>query len=64
MECTRENQGQAVVEYVLMLFLVVAAVAIIGTGFRKSLYGLWEGLSGEIAAGCPGCPKDNSIRVR
>ena len=46
-----------------MLFLVVIAVAIIGTGFRRSLFGLWETLGGEIAAGCPGCPVDTSIRV-
>lgn len=47
-----------------MLFLVVVAVAIIGTGFRRSLFNLWSALSGEIAAGCPGCPPDPAIRVR
>lgn len=52
------DEGQAVVEYILMLVVTVSVVSIIGLGFRKTLFKLWSTFSREIAAACPGCPSD------
>lgn len=52
------EEGQAVIEYLLMLVVTVGIVTIIGMGFRKSLFKIWTGFSKEISAACPGCPSD------
>jgi Flp pilus assembly pilin Flp len=51
----RDEQGQAIVEYILMLAMVISVVAIIATSFRKSIRLIWLQLTKEIAAGCPDC---------
>jgi hypothetical protein len=59
-----DESGQAVVEYMLTLLTVVTVVTILATGFRRSLVGLWQVFTRDIAAACPGCPADPSIRIR
>lgn len=60
----KDENGQAIVEYVLTLATIVTIVLIIGTGFRRSLFVLWETIAKEVAAACPGCPADPNIRLR
>ena len=59
----RQNEeGQAIVEYILMLLLAVSVVTILGFGFRKSVMTLWVSVTRDIAAACPqrDCQKDTS----
>jgi hypothetical protein len=59
-----EEQGQVVVEYILALSIAIMIVAIIATGFRKSLISLWNSWGREISAACPGCPGDQGLGIR
>lgn len=52
------------VEYLLMMLTVVSVVSIMGFGFRRSLFALWQGFSREISAACPGCPPQPNIKIR
>ena len=61
---SRDEEGQAVVEYILMILMAVSVVTIIGVGFRKTLFKLWTLFAREISAGCPGCPADPRVIVR
>jgi Flp pilus assembly pilin Flp len=59
-----DEEGQAVIEYILMLSVVVGMVSMIGFGFRKTLFKLWGSFTRDIAAGCPGCPADSKYNLR
>jgi Flp pilus assembly pilin Flp len=59
-----DENGQAVVEYVLMLAVVVSVVSIMASSFRRILFQFWTQMSKEISAGCPKCIADPSIRSR
>lgn len=59
-----DQEGQAVVEYVLMVMIAMAVVGVIATGFRKSLIALWEKMAQDISAPCPGCPPPPDVRIR
>ena len=57
-----DQDGQALVEFMLMLAVSVSVVSIIGTAFRKSLLNIWKQLTREITAACVNCPHDPKIR--
>ena len=59
-----DEQGQAVIEYVLMVSVMVTAVGSLAYGLRKTLFKLWGKLAQEITAACPSCPPDPAIRLR
>ncbi len=59
---TRDIRGQAAVEYILMLVAALAIVSVIGFTFRRSLFKMWSGMTGEISAACPTCPKDPKVK--
>jgi hypothetical protein len=56
------EEGQAVVEYILMVLLAISAVSIIGIGFRRTLFSVWGKMAKEVTAACPGCPPNPAIR--
>jgi hypothetical protein len=59
----RAEEGQAIVEYILLLSMVVGVAIMINSGFRRSTLRLWNTMAKEIAAGCPtGCPPPSSFR--
>jgi len=58
----KNDQGQAVVEYVLMLAIVVAMVGVMSTGFRHALISLWRKMARDISAPCAGCPPPPEVR--
>jgi Flp pilus assembly pilin Flp len=60
----RDQGGQATLEYVLGLAMAISVVSVIGIGFRRSILALWEMISREVTAACPGCPADPTIRIR
>ena len=51
-----DEDGQALVEFMLMMAVSISVVSIIGTAFRKSLLNIWKQLTGEITAACACCP--------
>jgi hypothetical protein len=53
---TRNQTGQALVEYILMLSFAITLVILIQTGLRRSTFGLWKSFTCDIAAACPKCP--------
>lgn len=60
----RSEKGQAVVEYILMLAVVVSLVVAMGVGFRRGLVQLWEKMAKDISAPCPGCVPPPEVRIR
>lgn len=60
----REEEGQAVVEYILMVSATIVAVGALSFGFRKTLFKIWGLFAQDITAACPGCPPDPAIRLR
>lgn len=59
-----EEEGQALIEYVLALAVIITIVTLLATGFRKTLYQLWEFYSKQISAPCPGCPAAANVRFK
>ena len=57
-DLSRDDRGQAVVEYILMVSITVMSVGALGYGLRKTLFSLWTVFAREISAACPGCPSD------
>ena len=53
-----DQEGQAVIEYVLMVSVTVGATGALVYGLRKTLFKLWSALAMDITAACPGCPSD------
>ena len=58
----KQSSGQAVVEYVLMLVLAIALVAVINGSLSGSVRNLWRTLVNDVAGPCPKCPQINPIR--
>jgi Flp pilus assembly pilin Flp len=51
-------QGQAMVEYMIMLFFVISFMAIVNGTLKSAILGIWGFYTSQIASGCPGCPPD------
>jgi hypothetical protein len=51
-----KSQGQALVEYLLMLSVAITLVVIIQQGLKTSVFHLWKSFTCDIVAACPGCP--------
>ena len=64
MKVKLDQQGQAFVEYMLILLAVVSVVTVLGMGFRKSLFKIWTVFTQEIAAACPTCPPNTKYKLR
>jgi Flp pilus assembly pilin Flp len=56
------EDGQVLIEYVLMLSLSVALLIGIQSSFRNSVFKVWKQFAIEISAACPkNCVKSSSI---
>lgn len=55
-DLAKDDGGQTVVEFALVLLIATTFVSTISFMFRKSLLNLWMDWIGQIAAGCPKCP--------
>jgi len=60
----REQDGQVLVEYILMLAFVVTIVTLMSTSLKSSLFKMWNFYGKMIAAPCPGCATDVQIQRR
>ena len=52
----RNNAGQALIEYILLLFIASGMAVLLYRGFVGATRKLQGGLVCEIAAACPKCP--------
>lgn len=55
-------KGQAVVEFVLTLLLVMVVVGAVSQFMRNNSGVLWKRLTCEISAPCPGCGASDSAK--
>lgn len=59
----RKQEGQVLVEYLLMLSLAVALLVTVQLSFKRSVFSIWKKFSAEVSAACPkGCLPDGRIR--
>lgn len=56
-----DEDGQAIVEYLLMLMVAISIVAILASGVRRIVLGLWQVMACEISAACPHCPPPEEV---
>ncbi len=61
-DLSKDESGQAIVEYVIILAMVVSVVTMMSSQLRRALFTFWETMAKEISAACPDCPKDPTIR--
>jgi Flp pilus assembly pilin Flp len=57
----RDDDGQAVVEYVLLLTISLAVMISLANGFRRICLTLWQTMTCDITAACPGCPPADAV---
>jgi Flp pilus assembly pilin Flp len=62
-EVSRNESGQAVVEYILAVLVAMAIVGAITGAFRKSVVKTWSFMTRQVAAACPGCPPPSSVKT-
>jgi hypothetical protein len=61
----QNTEGQAVVEYIIMLVVAIGVVTTISVGFKKSLFSVWQVFASDISAPCPGdCTPNPVVRFR
>jgi Flp pilus assembly pilin Flp len=59
----RKNQsGQAVVEYMIMLVMVLTLMVAVSFAFRRAVRSFWQIITCEVSAACPNCPSDPNVR--
>lgn len=58
------QSGQAMVEYILMIVCALGVVAVMASGFRKGMIGIWGFYVRQTSAACPGCPANPNYRFR
>ena len=58
------EKGQAVLEYILMLALILSLFTALALTFNRWVKYLWQVMTCEISAACPACPPDPDIRNR
>jgi hypothetical protein len=49
----RSEEGQVLVEYILMLLVAIGLLVGIQSSFRKSVFAVWKQFAKEIASACP-----------
>ena len=58
-----DESGQAIVEYLLMLALVISAVTILSQFFKTTIRNVWVTIAKKVVAACPtGCQASGSIQ--
>lgn len=63
-ELGRDDGGQVIVEYLLMMSAMLVTATVIGTGFKRMLTAVWERIAKDVAAPCPGCNPPPEVRFR
>lgn len=58
----KNQSGQALVEYVLLLSIIVSMTTIMIAGVRSGRDKMWKQILCEVSAACPGCKATESAR--
>jgi Flp pilus assembly pilin Flp len=58
----RNQSGQAVVEYIILLSMAVAIALAMAAGFNGISKKLWQLIACEVSAPCPGCQVDEAVK--
>jgi Flp pilus assembly pilin Flp len=58
----QSQAGQAVIEYVLILAIVMSVMVVLNRGLQTSIRTIWVTLAKEIAAPCPKCEPPRQMR--
>ncbi len=57
------EDGQVLVEYILMLSVSIALLIAVQKSFRGSIFKVWKQFAIEVSAACPkGCVRSSSIQ--
>lgn len=51
----KRRQGQAIIEYILMVVMLAVTMAVVIRNTNRTIYQLWTGLVRQVARGCPDC---------
>jgi len=57
----RNESGQGILEYILMLAVAVSVFGVLANGFKNIVLGTWQKMACEVAAPCPGCRPPESV---
>jgi hypothetical protein len=55
--------GQAIVEYVLLLSIILGMTGVMITGVRKNRDKMWKRILCEVSAACPDCKSTASAKA-
>ncbi|MBN21358.1 MAG: hypothetical protein CL678_08740 [Bdellovibrionaceae bacterium] len=59
-----KNEGQAILEYIILMAVAFSIVASIGLAFRGLIFNIWQQITCEVSAPCPSCPPSEEIKNR
>lgn len=56
------NSGQAIIEYVLLLVILMSITGLFIAGVRTSRDKMWKQMICDVSAACPNCPATDSAK--
>ena len=59
---SRNESGQAIVEYIVVISIALMITGILAVGFSRIYQFLWKKMVCEVAAGCPTCPAPQEVK--
>jgi hypothetical protein len=57
-----DQKGQAILEYLIVLAIILSFAGLIRFGLQKSRDRLWKRVICDVTAPCPGCPAPESAK--
>ena len=51
----RRSQGQAILEYILMVVMLAVTVAVVIRNTNRTIYQFWTGMTLQVSIACPDC---------
>ncbi|MBY0471246.1 hypothetical protein K2X30_08775 [bacterium] len=59
-----DESGQTLVEYILAVAIALSVVVLLTNTVKGNLFNIWQRISQEVSAACPGCPVDPRLKIR
>ena len=60
---TLNNAGQAIIEYVLLLSMIISMTSLMIAGVRSNRDKMWKRILCEVSAACPDCQSTPSAKA-
>jgi hypothetical protein len=57
-----DQSGQAIIEYVILLVLILSIGGLLFAGVRSSRDKMWKQMICDVSAACPDCPATESAK--